>query len=403
MGSVRPSSRARRTRKKQRGGAGPVQPSQKFRFHVLAIPHTISRKDYSACAYTENVVNFCKMMFNRGHTVIHYGHEASQVSATEHITVMRDADLKEAYGDFDWKKGLLAHKVGDLAHQRFNERAVKEVGARKQPGDILLLFWGQGHKPVAEAHPDLLAVDPGLGCFNDPATDHTVFVSYSLLSHLCGKMNRDPSAKDAVIPNYFDLADFSFSGEAAAPAKPYFLFMGRLIKSKGLEIAVEVAKQTGTTLKVAGQGDLEAALGFKPPEGLVEYVGYLEPAERTRLLKGSSALLVPSLYDEPFGKVVIEAGLCGTPVIASDWGGIAEIVLHGVTGYRCRTVEQFVTAARAVQSGKIRRQDCWNWATKNFGLERVAPMFETYFKSISSKGFGQEDLNWLKKEYPCSK
>jgi glycosyltransferase involved in cell wall biosynthesis len=396
MGSAtRPFSRVRKTRKRQKGGG-----EEHFRFHILAVPHTISRKDYSGCAYTENVVNFCKMMTARGHTVIHYGHEASQVAATEHVTVMRDADLKAAYGDFNWKRGLLPHRVGDLANTTINERAIKEVGARKRAGDILLLFWGQGHKTVAAAHPDLLAVDPGLGCFNKPATDHTVYVSYALQSHICGKFDRSPSSKDAVIPNYFDLADFSFSAEAAP--KPYFLFLGRLIKSKGLEIAVEVAKHTGIPLKVGGQGDLEAVLGFKPPAGLVEHVGYLEPAERTRLLRGATALLVPSLYDEPFGKVIIEAGLCGTPVISSDWGGMTEIVLHGTTGYRCRTVEQFIEGAKAVLGGSIDRRACWNWATKNFGLERVAPIFEAYFKSLQGLK-GAEGLNWLKKEYPCTK
>ncbi len=381
--------------------------AKKFRFHVLAIPHTISRKDYSGCAYTDNVVNFCKMMSVRGHTILHYGHEASQVDATEHITVMRDEDLKAAYGDFDWKKGLLPHKIGDLAHNTFNERATKEVGQRKQAGDILLLFWGQGHKPVAEAHPDLIAVDPGLGCFNEPATDHTVYCSNSLASHICGKYGRSPSPKDAVIPYSFDLADFSFSEKPVTTPKPYFMFMGRLIQSKGLATAVEVARRTGVVVKVAGQGSLAEALGgeeaAKNLEGIVEMIGYIEPAQRKELLKGATALLVPSQYDEPFGKVIIEAALCGTPVISSDWGGMTEIVLHGITGYRCRTQEQFIAAAKAVLEGKIDRRTCWEWGTKNFGLESVAPMFEAYFRSITGVAATSTDLDWLKKEYPCTK
>lgn len=411
MVSGKSSARATR-RRRQEGNIRAQPPTRLFRLHVLAVPHTITRKDYSGCAYTENVLNFCKMMTHRGHTVIHYGHEASKVECAEHVTIMRDSDLKAAYGDFDWKRGLLPHKVGDLANRTFNERAIAAIkdrrvgpGAARQP-EILLLFWGIGHKDVATAFPDMMAVDPGLGCFNAPATDHTVYVSNTLASHIAGKTGTDPRPQDAVIPNYFDLADFRYSPKPAA-GKPYFLFIGRLIKSKGLDTAVAVAQKLNIPLKIAGQGELAAALptGLKLPEGLIQHVGYLEPAARTQLLGGAIALLVPSHYDEPFGKVVIEAGLCGTPVITSDWGGFTEIVLQGVTGYRCRTEEDFVAAGKAVARGTIERRACHAWASKNFSLEKVAPMFEVYFKRISGLGLPtqEEDLLCWQREYPSFK
>jgi glycosyltransferase involved in cell wall biosynthesis len=355
------------------------------------------------------------MMTRRGHHVIHYGHEASKVECTEHVTVMRDIDLKTAYGEFDWKRGLLPHKVGDLAHRTFNERAAAAVGARRlakssaagaaPAPEILLLFWGLGHKEVAAAHPDLLAVDPGLGCFNAPVTDHTVYVSYALQSHLVGKTAKPPNQKDTVIPNYFDLTEFA-ARLGAATAKPYLVFFGRLIASKGLGVAVAVAKRLSIPLKIAGQGDLAAALpdGLKPPEGLVEHVGYLEPAARSALLAGATALIAPSQYDEPFGKVVIEAGLCGTPVLTSDWGGFTEIVLQGVTGYRCRTEEHFVAGVRAILEGRIQRRACRAWAAANFSLERVAPMFEAYFKRISGGTVAAlEELESMRRDYPSLK
>ena len=48
-----------------------------LRFHVLGLPHTITNKDFSACAYTMKVWKFCKMMGSRNHEIIHYGHEDS--------------------------------------------------------------------------------------------------------------------------------------------------------------------------------------------------------------------------------------------------------------------------------------------------------------------------------------
>jgi glycosyltransferase involved in cell wall biosynthesis len=143
-----------------------------------------------------------------------------------------------------------------------------------------------------------------------------------------------------------------------------------------------------------------------PPH--VEVVGYLEPEARDDMLRGARALLAPTHYNEPFGGVTIEALLCGTPIITSDWGAFAENNLHGVTGYRCRTIEQFVWAANNI--GKISRAKCRQWAAKNFSLERIGAMYEEYFTSLltlyTGKGFYQEnpgrtELDWLKREYPC--
>ena len=68
----------------------PMKPP--FRFHILSVPHTVTRKDYSACAFTQKALKFCKMMHRRGHIVYHYGHKDSEVECTEHV-VITDNDL----------------------------------------------------------------------------------------------------------------------------------------------------------------------------------------------------------------------------------------------------------------------------------------------------------------------
>jgi glycosyltransferase involved in cell wall biosynthesis len=375
-----------------------------LRFHILCVPHTVTRKDYSACAFTQKALKFCKMMHERGHIIYHYGHKDSEVKCTEHITITDNDLFHKAYGVYDWKKEIPKHNTSDLCNKTYNERAIVEVGKRKKPMDYLLLFWGIGHADVAKAHPDMISVEPGIGSFNTPCTPFSIFESYCVMNFVYGRERWEPRWTDAVIPNYFDLADFKVN------TKPgdYFMYLGRIIESKGIGIAVEIAKRTGLKLKVAGQGDFKRELGFDPPPN-VELVGYLEPEARSEMLRGALALLAPTHYNEPFGGVTVESLLCGTPIITSDWGAFAENNLHGVTGYRCRSLEQFIWAAKNID--KIDRAMCRKFAEMNFSLERVAPMYEEYFNSLKpyfgAKGFYQlnperKDLDWMQRYYPCS-
>jgi len=343
------------------------------------------------------------MMTARGHTVYHYGHKDSTVECTEHIPVTFDEDLQKAYGSYDWRKEFFKHNTQDHAHQIFNQRAIVEIGKRKQAKDFLLLFWGYSHEPIMHAHPDLIPIEPGIGCSNRPCTPQAIYESYAVMNYVYGKYDKMPHWYDAVIPNYFDPEDFEFN---ETPAK-YFLFVGRIIEAKGLGIAIDVTERLGIPLIVAGQGDVSTIRNPIPPH--VIQIGYVEPKQRSNLMKHAIALFTPTHYNEPFGGVTIEALFCGTPNITSDWGGFAENNVHGVTGYRCRTIEQFVWAAKNIN--KISRRACREWAVNNFSLDRVSRMYEEYFQTLMkvhdgsggyySKNDDRTDLEWLNRYYPA--
>ena len=372
-----------------------------MRFHILGLPHTVTSKEFNACAYTQKVFKFGKMMTERGHTVIHYGHEDSDLTCTEHVTVLTNKDFEIAYGGYDWRKNFFKFDTGDHAYQTFYRNAIREVGLRKQPNDFILPFWGSGTRPVCDAHPDLITVEPGIGYAGGHWARWKIFESYAIYHAYCGLDAVGTCKQDwyeAVIPNYFDPSDFEFKEQK----QDYFLFLGRVYSGKGVDIAVQVTEKIGAKLVIAGQNPENRTF---PPH--VEFVGYADVARRKELMSNAKAAFVASQYVEPFGGVQIELLMSGTPTITTDWGSFVENNIHGVTGYRCRTFEQFEWAARNID--RIRPEDCRKFA-ENFTLNRVAPMYEEYFQAVldvyNGKGWYQDhpertEFDWLRRTIPA--
>ena len=345
-----------------------------MRFHILGLPHTVSSKEYVACAYTQKVVKFGKMMTARGHEVIHYGHEESDLVCSEHVPVTTNKDLEIAYGSYDWRKNFFKFDTGDHAYQTFYKNAIREVGKRKQQHDFILPFWGSGTRPICDAHPDLITVEPGIGYAGGHWAQWKIFESYAIMHAYQGLRNVGECRQswyDTVIPNYFDLDEFEYAPEKK---EDYFLFLGRVYSGKGVDIAVQATERIGAKLIIAGQNPENREF---PPH--VEFVGYADVEKRKRLMSRAKASFVASTYLEPFGGVQVENLISGTPTITTDWGAFVENNPHGVTGYRCRTFSDFVEAAKNVD--KIDPAVCRKYG-EQFSLENVAPRYEKFFQDV---------------------
>jgi len=376
----------------------------KLRIHVISLPHTKTNKLYCACAYTQKILNFCKMMHSLGHTVFHYGAEGSQVECTEQIQIISDAEQRHYFGATDWKKNTFPIKwdsrepYWDLT----NVRAATEINKRKQKQDFVCVVGGVCQKPltdlVGESH--TINVEPFVGYYGI-YTKYRAFESYTHQSCVYGTMSGDPNGQlyDCVIPNYYDPSDFSISTER----KDYLLYIGRLISRKGILIALQTAKATGRKLIMAGQGVKEITSdrlvteeGITIPLGDdVEYFGYAGVEERRKLMGEAHAILMPTLFMEPFGGVAVESQLCGTPVISTDHAAFTETVKHGETGYRCHSLEQFVWAVE--HTDELHLPDVIrDIALANYSIDKVKYMYDEWFNMLLGLwGSGWPDLTRL--------
>lgn len=317
-----------------------------MRFHVVGLPHTETTGAFVGCAFTTNIAKFCGMMRSLGHTVYLYAGEVNEADCDEHIPVVSAEERVAWYGpdDPNTMPTRATWEPGDLSWQTMNVRAADAIRERAQPGDLLCLVNGWAQQPIALALPWLTACEFN-GGYDHYTLPSVCFPSSSHRHYLYGKYGQpDGRFDDEVIPHAFHADDFHLADVKG----DYLLYLGRMIRRKGIQLAAEIADRAGLRLLMAGQGVISSEPGrivTAECEILGDHIEYLGPADaalRAELMAGAHAVLMPTLYLEMFGCVAVEAMLSGTPPITTDFGAFPETVQHGVTGYRFKTIEQAV-------------------------------------------------------------
>lgn len=147
--------------------------------------------------------------------------------------------------------------------------------------------------------------------------------------------------KICVIPHSWRSSGSALTPETPSTKgqEPNFLFLGRLSEEKGLSVLLDAwslhieAGGTGR-LRIAGDGPMTDEVRERCEQlERAEFLGFKSGEEKTDLIKGCTALVVPSVWFEPLGLVLYEAYEFSKPVLAARSGGIVEHVNHGITGW----------------------------------------------------------------------
>ncbi len=201
---------------------------------------------------------------------------------------------------------------------------------------------------------------------------------------------------DAVIHNGIFVEDYHLR----STKKDYLFSLGRVMRRKGQDVAVEVAERTGFKLVLAGPimepdyfdrfrrsvrviphiGRMPVTPSYLPevvetvlatPEPAV-YIGQLDDAQKDVWFGHAYCFLMPIRWDEPFGLVLLEAMACGTPVLAFNRGGVPEVIVDGQTGFIVDSPDEMVEAVGKVdqiEPAQCRRHVEQHFSSQVMGLK----------------------------------
>jgi len=164
----------------------------------------------------------------------------------------------------------------------------------------------------------------------------------------------------------------------------HLLWMGRFAAYKGPLDAIRVARAVGRRLVLAGPRNryYDEVVAPHVDGEHVSYVGYVGGEERTRVLARAGALIYPVGAPEPFGLVLAEAMLCGTPVAALALGAVPEVVDEGVTGATAEDVDglaEAVSLALEVPRAGVRRR-----AVERFSVQRMTDDYLRVYETVTA-------------------
>jgi glycosyltransferase involved in cell wall biosynthesis len=279
-----------------------------------------------------------------------------------------NADLRSLYRTAQWPPQMLA----DLNHVSW---AMQQIG-QHGPFDVV-----HAHSAVALACARFLPTVPLVYTLHhcrdaELSRFYQGFPDAHYIAISDDQRRREVALRNVhVIHHGLDPARYA---GATQPLGNYVCFVGRYARVKGPHTAIDVARTAGVPIRLAGEAHLpdeawaNAELRTRLAQPHVTDLGPVGPDVKVPLLAHARALLAPIEWHEPFGLILIEAMLCGCPVVAFGMGSVPELVENGVTGFIATSPEHMVELIRpggAVDG--IDRVRCRRRAVERFSADRM--------------------------------
>jgi glycosyltransferase involved in cell wall biosynthesis len=169
-----------------------------------------------------------------------------------------------------------------------------------------------------------------------------------------------------------------------AEKEDYALFLGRFHPEKSPHLAIDAARAAGLPIVLAGKCSepIERAYFTREIEPRIDtdvtIFGIADAAAKRRLLSRATCMLFPISWEEPFGLVVIEAMVCGTPVVALRRGAVPELILDGQTGVICDDPADL--PAGIARAANIDPATCRKHVEASFTVEVMAQGYEAVYR-----------------------
>lgn len=263
----------------------------------------------------------------------------------------------------------------------FHEKVISQIRERIEPNDIIAIVGGSVSQVIVDAFPGYTVCEPGVGYEGLCRDTFACFESYAWMHNRYGAHRiGDGRFFDAVIPNAVDPADWS-----VADSDGYALFVGRLIKRKGPDVAAEISRAVGLPLVLAGSGVGHVEPGLVVASDGTEircdvtHIGSVSGGDRRWLFAHAEVLICPTRYIGPWEGVHAEAMMSGVPVVAPDYGVFTETI---PSGHRYRTLAQAVASTHI---GRSSRGQAWrDHAISLCGIEKCTRMYDAWFDRLES-------------------
>ncbi|MHB8510617.1 MAG: glycosyltransferase family 4 protein [Actinomycetota bacterium] len=188
-----------------------------------------------------------------------------------------------------------------------------------------------------------------------------------------------------MVYNGIDLNRYPFKDSK----EDYVLFLGRVNKEKGPEIAIDVAARAGVKLKMAVKmsESFEQVYWKEVVEprltGNEEIIGEITVEEKASLIANAKATLFPIQWPEPFGLVMTESMAAGTPVLAFPYGSAPEVIADGKTGFLCKEVDDMVSAISRVSS--IDPRECRRRVEEKFSARTMCEGYQDVYERVLAR------------------